>query len=60
MPTDAISHKKPFSTLYSVQFYSTKLKQLSQSFNVQLTLPLPKEHQHKLTLSSAEKTKSSQ
>jgi hypothetical protein len=29
MPKDAISHK-PFNTLYSVQFYSTKLKQSSQ------------------------------
>jgi hypothetical protein len=33
---------KPFDTLYSVQFYSTKLKQLSQSFNAQLIPPLPK------------------
>ena len=49
--------QKPHSTLHSVQFHSTKLKQLSQSFNAQLTLPLPSDQKKP---SSAEKTKSSQ
>jgi hypothetical protein len=39
------------STLHSVQFYSTKLKQLSQDFNAQL-IPL-----HSNSCSSAEKKK---